>query len=214
MDALAFHRDPRRRSTRQVRDRRGGCLRSRDERRRQGGGRRLCARLYFAIVIEAASNAMSVIDSRVVNIDNVELEHFEKGDNYECRAVRLGPLVGAKQLGYSYDVVPPGKRSCPFHSHRAEEEMFFIVRGRGTLRYGAQTRAIRAGDVICCPTGGPETAHQIVNDSDADLAYISVSTMMPAEVCEYPDSGKIGAYGGGLRHMTRTDAAVDYWLGE
>jgi len=82
-------------------------------------------------------------------------------------------------------------------------------------RYGNETRKIRAGDVICCPTGGPETAHQIVNDSDEELAYVSVSTMMPAEVCEYPDSKKIGAYGdGGLRHMTRASEGVDYWIDE
>jgi uncharacterized cupin superfamily protein len=156
-----------------------------------------------------------VIDARVVNIDELALEHFEKGDKYQADAVRVGRLLGAKDLGYSYDVVPPGKRSCPFHSHRAEEEMFFIVRGSGLLRYGTDTRRVRAGDFICCPTGGPETAHQIVNDSDAELAYISVSTMMPAEVCEYPDSGKIGAFGkSGLRHMTPAAGGVDYWMDE
>ena len=144
----------------------------------------------------------------------MKLEHFAKGDKFACDAARIGPLLGAKDLGYSYDVVPPGKRSCPFHSHRGEEEMFFIVKGTGTLRYGAETRKIRAGDVICCPTGGPETAHQIVNDSDAELAYLSVSTMLPAEVCEYPDSSKIGAFGGGLRHMTSAGAHVDYWTNE
>ena len=157
---------------------------------------------------------MGVIDSRVVNVDALALEHFTKGDKFESRSARIGPLIGAKDLGYSYDIVPPGKRSCPFHSHRAEEEMFFVIRGEGLLRYGSETRRIRAGDVICCPTGGPETAHQIVNDSDADLAYLSISTRMPAEVCEYPDSKKVGAYGGGLRHMTSTDADVDYWTGE
>ena len=157
---------------------------------------------------------MGAIDTKVVNIDALQLEHFAKGDRFESNAVRIGPLLGAKDLGYSYDVVPPGKRSCPFHSHRGEEEMFFIVRGEGKLRYGHETRKIRAGDVICCPTGGPETAHQIVNDSAADLAYLSVSTMMPAEVCEYPDSKKIGAFGGGLRQMTRADHAVDYWSDE
>ena len=160
---------------------------------------------------------MGTIDKRVVNIDQLPLEHFEKGAKFGCDAVRVGPLLGARDLGYSYDVVPPGKRSCPFHSHRAEEEMFFIVRGTGLLRYGAETRAVRAGDFICCPTGGPETAHQIINDSDAELAYISVSTMMPAEVCEYPDSGKVGAFGAGdkrLRHMTTAASAVDYWKDE
>ncbi|HET9651574.1 MAG TPA: cupin domain-containing protein [Usitatibacter sp.] len=158
------------------------------------------------------------IDRRVVNVDDLELESFAKGDKFASRSARIGPLVGAKDLGYSYDIVAPGKSACPFHSHRAEEEMFFVVRGSGLLRYGAETRRIRAGDVICCPVGGPETAHQIINDSSEDLAYLSVSTMMPAEVCEYPDSGKIGAFGGAgesrLRHMTQACAAVDYWKDE
>jgi uncharacterized cupin superfamily protein len=157
---------------------------------------------------------MRVIDKRVVNIDELQLEHFSNGERFECRAVRVGPLLGARDLGYSFDIVPPGKRTCPFHSHRGEEEMFFIVRGTGTLRYGDQTRAIRAGDLICCPTGGPESAHQIINDSQSELAYLSVSTMMPAEICEYPDSGKIGAFAGPLRHLTRAGDAVDYWEGE
>jgi len=161
---------------------------------------------------------MSAIGKRVVNIDELKLEHFEQGDKYASDAVRIGPLLGAKDLGYSYDVVPPGKRSCPFHSHHGEEEMFFIVKGAGTLRYGNETRKVRAGDFICCPTGGPDTAHQLVNDSSEPLAYISVSTMMPAEVCEYPDSRKIGSYGGRtpsrLKHMTTADSGVDYWKDE
>ena len=157
---------------------------------------------------------MNVIDTRVTNIHQLKLEHFEKGDKFESESVRIGPILGAKDLGYSYDVVPPGKSSCPFHSHRGEEEMFFIVQGEGTLRYGSETRKIRAGDVICCPTGGPETAHQIINDSGEKLAYLSVSTRMPAEVCEYPDSKKIGAFGGELRHMTRTGHDLDYWTDE
>ena len=157
---------------------------------------------------------MAVIDSRVINLDQLKLEHLAKGDKFECNAVRIGPLLGAKDLGYSYDVVPPGKRSCPFHNHLAEEEMFFVVKGTGLLRYGDETRKLRAGDVICCPTGGPETAHQIINDSDADLTYLSISTMSPAEVCEYPDSKKFGAFGQGVRHMTRSRDHVDYWVDE
>jgi uncharacterized cupin superfamily protein len=157
---------------------------------------------------------MSVIDSRVINIDQLKLEHFAKGDKFECNSARIGPLLGAKDLGYACDVVPPGKRSCPFHSHRGEEEMFFIVKGNGVLRYGDEIRKIRAGDVICCPAGGPETAHQIINDSEGDLVYLSVSNILPADICEYPDSGKIGAFSGGLRHMTRADEQLDYWADE
>ncbi len=157
---------------------------------------------------------MSIVDTKVINIDGLKLEHFTKGTTFESRCARIGAVLGAKHLGYSYDVVPPGKRSCPFHSHRGEEEMFFIVRGTGTLRYGGETRKIRAGDVICCPTGGPETAHQIVNDSGEELAYLSVSTMAPVEICEYPDSNKMGLYAEGLRHMTRAGGGLDYWVDE
>jgi hypothetical protein len=42
--------------------------------------------------------------------------------------------------------------------------------------------------------------------------------MLDAEICEYPDSGKIGAFGGGteprLRHMTSAASGVDYWKDE
>ncbi len=158
---------------------------------------------------------MSLINQRVINVDELKLDHFEQGDKYRSDCVRVGPLIGAKDIGFSYDEVPPGKISCPFHSHSAEEEMFFIVSGTGTLRYGSERRKIRAGDFIACPTGRADTAHQIINDSDGVLKYISVSTKMPAEVCEYPDSGKIGAFGvEGLRHLTETGGAVDYWKGE
>jgi uncharacterized cupin superfamily protein len=154
------------------------------------------------------------MSARVINLDELELEHFAHGERFETRGVRIGPLVGAVKLGYSYDVVPPGKRGCPFHSHRGEEEMFFILSGTGMLRYGDETRKLRAGDVVCCPTGGPDTAHQIINDSDGELRYMSISTLADPEVCEYPDSGKIGVFSKGMRHMTRGGAAVDYWEGE
>jgi uncharacterized cupin superfamily protein len=154
------------------------------------------------------------VGSRVVNLDEVKLERMVQGERFESACARIGPIVGATKLGYSYDIVPPGKCSCPFHSHRGEEEMFFIVSGTGTLRYGSETRKIRAGDVICCPTGGPETAHQIVNDSDGELRYLSISTMADPEICEYPDSGKVGMYSRGWRYMTRAGADVDYWEGE
>ena len=139
---------------------------------------------------------------------------------FDASRAALGKALGLSKLGVNVTAAKPGKAAYPFHSHHAEEEMFFILRGTGLLRYGGETRRIRAGDFIGCPTGGPETAHQIVNDSDAPLEFISVSTMMPAEVCEYPDSGKIGAYCGGgggdkgLMHLSRSADATDYWAGE
>ena len=152
--------------------------------------------------------------NNVVNLDQLTLEEGSKGDRFAWKSAQISQALGAKDLGYCLDVIPPGKAACPFHSHRGQEEMFFILSGRGTLRYGSGQRPIRAGDVICCPTGGPETAHQVINDSAEELRMLSVSTKVYPDFCEYPDSGKIMAFGPGYRHMTRAGDAVDYWTDE
>ena len=111
----------------------------------------------------------------VVNIADVEFQQRQlavQGDaaqRYEARFARIGPRVGAKQLGYNITAVPPGKRAFPRHSHRVNEEMFFVLQGTGEVRIGTQTYALRAGDIVACPAGGPETAHQIVNTGDEEL---------------------------------------------
>lgn len=169
---------------------------------------------------------------RVLNIADVELrsedpERAPKDSSaakYDIRWGEIAKRIGAHKLGYNLTVVGPGKRNCPFHSHRAEEEMFFILEGSGELRYGDERCPLRQGDIIACPTGGPETAHQIINTGDVEMRYLAVSTMAPIEICEYPDSGKFGVYEDvpdpahtahpGFRHLARREDARDYWEGE
>jgi len=157
------------------------------------------------------------------NVNEIELEVSAREPLYDGSAgggvagARDGTL--AKKLGASYDVVPPGKRSCPYHFHYAHEEMFVILEGEGTLRVAGEMIPIRAGDVIDIPPG-PEFPHQIINTSNATLKYLSISTQEMPEVCEYPDSNKYLAYSrvkgplldGGRMHRVDTD--LDYWDGE
>jgi uncharacterized cupin superfamily protein len=114
--------------------------------------------------------------------------------------------------------VPPGKQSCPYHFHHAQEEMFIVLQGSGTLRVAGERLPIRAGDVIFIPAG-PEYPHHIINTSDAPLQYLSISTRETPEVCEYPDSGKYmamvrGEGARGFEAIQRTSASLDYWDGE
>jgi uncharacterized cupin superfamily protein len=135
---------------------------------------------------------------RIMNIDEVELQprppQFTPPDDVAERFdVRMGQIaahIGAEKLGYNLTVVPPGKRAFPYHSHLANEEMFFVIEGRGEIRIGGMTQPIRKGDVIACPPGDRDTAHQIVNTGDEELMYLAISTRISPEVCEYPDSDK------------------------
>ena len=160
----------------------------------------------------------------ILNLDQVDIQAVDADeatpvpDGYDLRQGEIASRLGARKLGYNLSVVAPGKRGCPFHSHRAEEEMFLILEGEGELRPGDARHPLRAGDVIACPTGGPDTAHQIINTGSTDLRYLAVSSISDVEVCEYPDSGRIGAFAGRapsrLRHLTRTSDARDYWENE
>ena len=160
------------------------------------------------------------MSKHILNLADVELHPFGHGDKFEARIGSISPRVGAQKLGYNVTVVPARCKAFPLHSHKANEEMFFIIEGSGELRVGAERFPLKQGDVVCCPPGGPETAHQIVNTSNAMLRYLAVSTEVASEVCEYPDSQKFAVWidtegvPKGFRFIGRSAKSVDYWDGE
>lgn len=125
-----------------------------------------------------------------------------------------GPLIGAQKLGFNVTVVPPGKRAVPFHNHRVNEELFFILEGEGEVRIGAETFKIKQGDLISNPPGGAETAHQIINTSDKELKYLAVSTKLYPEIADYPDSKKFGVLAENFRFLGREQDSLGYFDGE
>jgi uncharacterized cupin superfamily protein len=155
----------------------------------------------------------------LVNLDELEFDDIEDNGFYTSKRARFSASIGARQLGYNLTMLPPGKSQCPFHAHRAEEEMFLILEGEGELRFGTETYRIRPHDVIACPTGGADVAHQIINTGSTPMRYLSLSNMQDVEVCEYPDSNKIGVFASApgtpsLRGLHRAAEAVDYYDGE
>ena len=152
----------------------------------------------------------------LMNLDAVEFDDIEDNGYFTSKRASIGSHIGARQLGYNLTVLPAGKAQCPFHSHHAEEEMFLILEGQGELRFGDQRYPIRQHDVIACPTGGAEVAHQIINTGTATMRYLALSTLATTEACEYPDSGKVMVSAGGrgqksLRKMFRAENVVGYY---
>ncbi len=168
----------------------------------------------------------------ILNIADVELQlrpaaFAATGDaakRYDARMGFLAQSLGAQKLGYNITAVPPGKCAFPFHNHHINEEMFFILEGSGEIRIGEARYPIRPGDVIACPPGDKQTAHQIINNGSADLKYLAVSSKLSPEIVDYPDSGKFGILAEyppsadgkpqTFRFVGRENEQTSYWDGE
>ena len=158
----------------------------------------------------------------VRNADEVELREMIKG-RHNMRLRQLGKAAGSSALGATPTEVAPAAISFPRHAHNVNEEAIYVLSGAGEARIGDARIVVRPGDWIALPTG-PAYAHQMVNVSSSEpLVYLCISTMLGAEIVEYPDSGKIGA---GVADPTSPTGSrrfglfragsgtLDYWDGE
>lgn len=160
----------------------------------------------------------------VINIDAVPtIVNQPPGTRFGSVMAIVGDALGMQKLGCMYMQVEPGKRAYPYHNHHANEEMFIILEGTGTYRFGDQQHPIKSGDICSAPAGGRETAHQIINTGGVTLRYLSISTRLDPEICEYPDSDKYSAFSLGtstnlkdarLKAIGRTQETLGYFDGE
>ena len=105
----------------------------------------------------------------------------------------------------------------PPHVHSAEEEIFVILEGSGTLQLYPSPRsdgeleefAIRAGCSIARPAG-TQRAHGIKAGADG-LTLLAYGTRDPNDIVYYPRSGKVSFRGVGV--IGRLEQ-VAYWDGE
>jgi uncharacterized cupin superfamily protein len=159
----------------------------------------------------------------VINIDDVQLRETSHGNRFAAQVGSFGGQIGCEQMGAMLHLVEPGKKAFPFHVHHVTEELFIILDGQGTYRFGDKEYPIRKGDVLSAPCGGPEHAHQIINSGSKPLQYLGISANPgKTDVVEYPDSGKFAVSSrrdrasgeGGVRHIGRSGDSLDYWDGE
>jgi uncharacterized cupin superfamily protein len=163
---------------------------------------------------------MADLEKPVLSRADIELQEFNGGGDFAQRVARVGPLLGLTRLGCALQVVPPGMKAFPHHLHHMADEMMVILEGRGTYRWGDERFPIQAGDMIGAPMAS--RAHQIENNGEADLVYLTFSNNAEADVVEYPDSGKVG-YRAGMSSGDRASVSIravgrmtetDYWDGE
>ena len=160
----------------------------------------------------------------VVNQEECEWVESAHGDKFASKRKQLGAPAGGKMLGCSLFRLAPGKTAFPAHTHFGNEEAVYVLAGTGSMRLGDEKVPVSAGDYIAMPAAGP--AHQLINDSEAPLEYLCISTMVHPEAVYYPDSDKVGMMAGsapggdsakrllGGFGYYRKNSQVDYYDGE
>lgn len=105
--------------------------------------------------------------------------------------------------------IPPGKTACPYHSHSAQWEFYYVLSGKGAVRHNDGTTPIETGDAFIF---SPEEPHALVNDGTEDLLIFIIADNPIGESAYYPDSKK-WLVRSPERRLIRGEA-LDYYDGE
>ena len=108
------------------------------------------------------------------------------------------PSSGAAGLVTSWSGCRRASPLAPIHLHHFSEELFVILEGECTMRSDRGSWTVRAGSYIACPPG-PSGAHKFTNENSADCVLLALGERLDHDVCEYPDSDKVGLRAGRFR---------------
>ncbi len=143
--------------------------------------------------------------SAIVNVQEVEPD--VRGGR---RRRYLGSAAGSRWTGLTHIECDAGTLSGPPHVHSAEEELFVVLDGEGTLELWPDERhPVRAGTVVARPPG-TGVAHAFRAGAPG-MTLIAWGTREPNDICWYPRSKKI--YWRGVDVVGRIET-LDYWDGE
>jgi uncharacterized cupin superfamily protein len=161
--------------------------------------------------------APSARPREIVNVADVEVDRDDVPAAYESAWRDLGRAVGSERTGMAHVRVEPGRLNVQHHCHSAEEEIFVVLEGEGTLELvpapriaeqGEQRIPVRAGHVVARPPG-TRIGHAF-RGGDAGLTLLAYGTRDPNDIAYYPRSRKLNFRGVGV--IVRADA-IDYWDG-
>lgn len=147
------------------------------------------------------------------NLFGDEWDGGRERPGWQWQRLDVGKRLGAEKIGASLYELPPGEATFPYHWHALKEEWLIVLRGEPTLRDPSGERVLAAGDCVAFRTG-PDGAHSIRNDTAEPVRLLMLSSEADAEICFYPDGGKVGLFGDGFRKILDESAELDYFAGE
>jgi uncharacterized cupin superfamily protein len=144
----------------------------------------------------------------IVNLAEVEEDPATR-PGYAGVWRELGRAAGSLRTGLNHVEVAAGDLGTPLHCHSADEELFVVLDGDGTLLLGDDRIPVHRGHVIARPPG-TRVAHAF-EAGEKGLTYLAYGTRDPNDIAYYPRSQKINFRGVGV--IARVEK-LDYWDGE
>ena len=105
---------------------------------------------------------------KIMQLEDAERTYFPTGRNTRVLIGAHSP-VQAENFVMGYVELDPGG-SVPMHEH-IQEEVYYIVKGAGSIEVGDETKEVRTGDAIYIPTNKP---HCLTNTSENPMTMMFV----------------------------------------
>jgi uncharacterized cupin superfamily protein len=153
---------------------------------------------------EAAAGPLAVAEPpaprprEIVAVADVPAEDRDRGE-FGAALRNIGVALGSGPTGMRHATIAPGRLNAPPHTHNAEEELFVVLDGDGTLVLydldGAVTDevAVRAGHVVARPAA-TGVAHTF-RGGDGGMTVLSYGQRKGEDVAWYPRSSKLAFRG-------------------
>jgi uncharacterized cupin superfamily protein len=143
----------------------------------------------------------------IVNVEDVEPKKHDRRLRWD-----LARAAGSRWTGLKQVRAPAGTLTVVPHCHSAEEEIFVVLDGEGTLELyrgdEIESTPVRRGHVVARPPG-TGVAHTF-RAGDGDLTILAWGTREPSDSTWYPRSKKLYVAGGIMFRVEQ----LDYWDGE
>lgn len=91
------------------------------------------------------------------NFKGGEKEMFTKMFSDESTKIMLSVLKSGASIG--------------LHTHQQDEEIIFMIKGKGLIHFDGETEIISEGQAFYCPKGH---SHDLVNNTDEEIMFFAV----------------------------------------
>ena len=121
--------------------------------------------------IEAIKSGSNYAAVSVGTMNQVIEHELPMGPNVIKGKVFVGQAVGATGSELSFQTLLPGQDSGFLHTHKTQEELYIMLRGRGTYQVDGEQFPVAEGSIVRV---SPDGRRALKNTGDEPLTYLCI----------------------------------------